>query len=71
MKGKKILPPNGKKYADRSLDYKGMIIEGDTCHKAFRKYGWTWGGTKKWLSRRCNRDYQHFQKKEAKHKVCN
>ena len=65
-----ISPTNGEMFADRNSGHKGMIKEGNEnpCYKAFVKRGWTWGGTKSWLSKRCNLDYQHFQKQPAEQK---
>jgi hypothetical protein len=53
---KKIEPPNGKKYADRTIDLPYVIKKGDICYKTFAKYGFTWGGS--WSVP----DYQHFAK---------
>lgn len=52
-----ILPPEGSKYADRTLDCPYYINENDLCYKAFTKRGFTWGGF--WKT---SPDYQHFQK---------
>lgn len=71
VKKDKVLPPRGKKYADRTTSHKGMIKEGDAVHGAFKKHGWTWGGTQDWLSKRCNLDYQHLQKEPAVPRECN
>lgn len=51
-----VNPPEASKYADRSLNDKGMIKENDAIYKAFTKRGWKWGGH--WN----NPDYQHFEK---------
>lgn len=51
-----VNPPEASKYADRSLNAKGMIKKNDAVYKAFISRGWTWGGS--WN----NPDYQHFQK---------
>lgn len=50
-------PKQAQKYADRTLEEKGMIKEGDAVYKAFTSRGWEWGGHWK------NPDYQHFEKK--------
>jgi hypothetical protein len=50
-----VLPPEGAKYANRSLSAKGMIHAGDVVVRAFASVGWGWGGT--WSG---TRDYQHF-----------
>ncbi len=56
-KGTVILPAEGIKYADRTLDCPYYIKEDDLCYKAFTKRGFTWGGF--WET---EPDYQHFQK---------
>ena len=55
--GDRIVPENGIRYADRSLDEAGMIDHDDLCYKLFLQYGWTWGGD--WSG---DKDYQHFSK---------
>jgi hypothetical protein len=50
-----VLPPQGVRFADRSLDEKGMIHAGDGVVSAFASIGWGWGGS--WHS---FQDYQHF-----------
>ncbi len=50
-----VYPPEGEKYADRTLDQMGMIKRGDPCYNAFISRGFTWGGD--WTS---SKDYQHF-----------
>ena len=52
-----VNPPEASKYADRTLNAKGMIKKDDVVYKAFTSRGWTWGGN--WN----NPDYQHFEKK--------
>lgn len=52
-----VNPPEASKYADRTLNAKGMIKKNDVVYKAFTSRGWTWGGD--WN----NPDYQHFEKK--------
>jgi hypothetical protein len=51
----KVSPPNGAKYADRSLREKGMIHRRGVVNRAFQSIGWGWGGN--WRS---IKDYQHF-----------
>ncbi|MBU5330785.1 M15 family metallopeptidase [Anaerocolumna aminovalerica] len=53
-----ILPVEGSKYADRSLDNPYYIRENDVLFKAFTKRGFSWGGF--WKT---EPDYQHFVKK--------
>jgi hypothetical protein len=55
VRGGTVLPPQGQRYADRSLDEPGMIHAGDVVVEAFSARGWVWGGT--WSS---PKDYQHF-----------
>jgi hypothetical protein len=52
----RVLPPNGREYADRSRPRAGMIRSGDAVHRAFRTAGFRWGGTFS------NPDYQHFDR---------
>jgi hypothetical protein len=53
--GGTVLPPEGSRYTDRSLDIPGMIHAGDAIVEAFSERGWVWGGT--WSG---TKDYQHF-----------
>ncbi len=55
VRGAKVDPPSAKKYADRSLNTKGMIKSGSETVEIFKKNGWIWGGT--WKR---TKDYQHF-----------
>jgi hypothetical protein len=55
VRGGTVLPPEGARYADRSLDEPGMIHAGDEVVAAFADRGWGWGGF--WGS---PKDYQHF-----------
>jgi hypothetical protein len=55
VRGGTVLPPQGARYADRSLDEPGMIHSGDVVVDTFAAHGWVWGGT--WSS---PKDYQHF-----------
>jgi hypothetical protein len=50
-----VLPPEGERFADRTLDEPGMIHPGDVVVRAFASIGWRWGGS--WSS---IKDYQHF-----------
>jgi hypothetical protein len=52
-----ILPVEGSKYTDRTLNCPYYINEDDLCYKAFTKRGFTWGGF--WKT---EPDFQHFQK---------
>jgi hypothetical protein len=53
--GGKVLPPAGRKYADRRSRARGVIHHGDTVWRSFHAIGWGWGGD--WRS---FHDYQHF-----------
>ena len=57
VKGEQVLPPEGRRYLDRSKPVPGMIVHGDLVYQAFVQRGWQWGGD--WESRQ---DYQHFEK---------
>lgn len=57
-----ILPECAKKYVDRTNVRKGMIIEGDACHKAFKSRGWVWGGDWDVNDEKGRIDLQHFHK---------
>lgn len=54
MRGR-VDPPEGQRYADRSVRAKGLIRSGDVVVRAFSAVGWPWGGY--WRS---GKDYQHF-----------
>jgi hypothetical protein len=53
--GRRVLPPAGHPFLDRTLQRKGMMHANDTVVRAFATVGWSWGGN--WTS---PRDYQHF-----------
>lgn len=55
VKGGAVDPPEGARWADRTLGEPGMITAGDAVVRAFAEAGWTWGGT--WRS---GQDHQHF-----------
>jgi len=57
LKGDKVLPPEGRRYLDRSRVYPGGISAGSYIVELFAQHGWTWGGN--WKDRQ---DYQHFEK---------
>lgn len=52
-----VLPPEGKKYLDRTNMQKGMIVKDSSIYKIFIRHGWRWGGDWKKL-----KDYHHFEK---------
>ena len=53
----KISPEMGRKYADRSRNFKYKIDKDDLAYRLFTKYGFRWGGNYRSL-----KDYQHFEK---------
>ncbi|HST82499.1 MAG TPA: M15 family metallopeptidase [Kineosporiaceae bacterium] len=54
--GKRVLPPAGRKFADRSHARRGLIRRADPIHRAFLDAGYRWGGDFS------NPDYQHFDR---------
>ncbi len=57
VKGDKVLPPEGRRYLDRTKAFKGSILADGFVVREFESAGWTWGG--RWRDRQ---DYQHFEK---------
>lgn len=57
IKGDKVLPPEGRRFLDRSRAFPGSILGDSFIVKLFDRAGWTWGGG--WVDRK---DYQHFEK---------
>jgi hypothetical protein len=55
IEGGKVLPPAGRRYADRSVARPGMAVPGGLLVSAFAAAGWQWGG--RWTG---SPDYQHF-----------
>jgi hypothetical protein len=53
--GTRVLPPQGRRYFDRSRRRPGMAVAGGVLVAAFEARGWSWGG--RWRSP----DYQHFE----------
>ena len=51
----RVLPPEGARFADRSVPTLGGLYPGDVATAAFADIGWIWGGT--WASAK---DWQHF-----------
>jgi hypothetical protein len=54
LEGSRVIPPNGRLYADRRTVRPGMATPRGTLVTAFARSGWGWGG--RWS----NPDYQHF-----------
>jgi hypothetical protein len=52
--GRRVEPPAGRRYLDRTRARPGMIVTGDVAVRAFAAIGWRWGG--QWSTP----DYQHF-----------
>jgi D-alanyl-D-alanine carboxypeptidase len=50
-----VSPPNGRRFANRSRDARGMIHRGDATVRAFGRVGWEWLGRG-----HGTRDFQHF-----------
>lgn len=61
VKDGKVLPPGGRKYLDRTREFKGSILKDSFIVREFEKAGWTWGG--RWSDRQ---DYQHFEKQASR-----
>ncbi len=51
----RLLPPAGRRYADRGVVRPGMAVPGGELVAAFAAAGWQWGG--RWTA---SPDYQHF-----------
>jgi hypothetical protein len=61
VKGDKVLPPEGRRYLDRTKAFPGSILRDSFIVREFEKAGWTWGG--RWVDRQ---DYQHFEKQAVR-----
>ena len=55
--GERVFPPSGAAFLNRSRPAPGMLRAHSRAVLAFKRRGWTWGGT--WSSLK---DYQHFEK---------
>jgi hypothetical protein len=53
--GRRVHPPAGRAYLDRSQIRPGMAVPGGVLVRAFAAVGWQWGG--RWTG---SPDYQHF-----------
>ena len=53
----KISPETGRKYPERTRNFKYKIDKDDLAYRLFTKYGFRWGGNYRSL-----KDYQHFEK---------
>lgn len=53
--GRRVLPPAGRPYLDRTRVRPGMAVAGGVLVQAFASVGWRWGG--RWTGAP---DYQHF-----------
>lgn len=56
VKGNRVEPQEGRRYASRSAKMKGKMAAGDAVVKLFQSHGARWGGH--WKSKK---DYQHFE----------
>jgi hypothetical protein len=57
LEGGRVLPPAGRRFADRTRGRRGMAVPGGVLVRAFAAAGWLWGG--RWSS---SPDWQHFSK---------
>jgi len=57
IEGRRVIPPAGAAYRDRSRARPGMAVPGGVLVRAFASLGWLWGG--RWTG---TPDYQHFSK---------
>lgn len=57
VRGDVVLPPEGMKFADRTVSFPNKIDKSDLCYKLFTEYGFKWGGD--WTD---PKDYQHFER---------
>ncbi|HET7856018.1 MAG TPA: M15 family metallopeptidase [Gaiellaceae bacterium] len=55
VSGRRVMPPAGAAYLDRSRVRPGMAVRGGVPVRAFDSIGWSWGG--RWAG---TPDYQHF-----------
>ncbi|HYZ17967.1 MAG TPA: M15 family metallopeptidase [Gaiellaceae bacterium] len=55
VSGRRVSPPAGAAYLDRSRVRPGMAVRGGVLVRAFDSVGWSWGG--RWAG---TPDYQHF-----------
>jgi hypothetical protein len=56
LEGRRILPPAGRAFLDRTRARRGMAVAGGLLVRSFEAAGWEWGG--RWTG---SPDYQHFQ----------
>ena len=55
--GRRVIPPAGKRYLDRTHSRPGMAVAGGELVRAFASVGWLWGG--RWSG---SPDWQHFSR---------
>jgi hypothetical protein len=60
VKGSKVLPKEGKPYADRSNRIPGMINKGDSIIEIMSTHGWNWGSKKTTIQ-----SYQNFSRENS------
>lgn len=56
VRGRRVDPPGGRFWLDRSRVVPGMVVEGAPVVAVFEREGWTWGG--RWREP----DHQHFER---------
>ena len=57
LEGRRVVPPAGRAYLERSRYRRGMAVAGGVLVRAFASVGWSWGG--RWTG---TPDYQHFSR---------
>jgi hypothetical protein len=57
LAGRRVVPPAGERYRNRSRYRRGMAVAGGVLVRAFASVGWAWGG--RWT---VTPDYQHFSR---------
>jgi hypothetical protein len=60
LEGRRILPPAGRAFLDRTRARRGMAVAGGLLVRSFEAAGWEWGG--RWTG---SPDYQHFQARRS------
>ena len=56
LEGRRVLPPAGRAFLDRTHARRGMALAGALVVRSFEAAGWEWGG--RWAG---SPDYQHFE----------
>jgi hypothetical protein len=58
LERRRVLPPSGKAFLDRTNARRGMAVAGGIVVRSFEAAGWEWGG--RWSG---SPDYQHFERR--------